>query len=99
MFYYLEGTVAELLPYLAVVDCGGVGYACKTTNNTLSSLKKGQKGIMHAIFRKNDNMICICTKSCTFFFQIVRTYIITVLLCQLCTCTFNHVFCFHGKAD
>jgi Holliday junction DNA helicase RuvA len=44
MFYYLEGTVAELLPYLAVIDCVGVGYACKTTNNTLSSLKKGQRG-------------------------------------------------------
>ena len=37
MFYYLDGTVAELLPYLAVIDCGGVGYACKTTNNTLSA--------------------------------------------------------------
>ena len=47
MFYYLEGTVAELLPYLAVVDCGGVGYACKTTNNTLSCLKKGQKGRLY----------------------------------------------------
>ena len=47
MFYYLEGTVAELLPYLAVVDCGGVGYACKTTNNTLSSLKKGQMGKLY----------------------------------------------------
>ena len=46
MFYYLEGTVAEILPYLAVIDCGGVGYACKTTNNTLS-LKKGQKGKLY----------------------------------------------------
>ena len=44
MFYYLEGTVSEILPFLAVIDCGGVGYACKTTNNTLASLKKGQKG-------------------------------------------------------
>ena len=44
MFYYLEGTVAEILPYLAVMDCGGVGYACKTTNHTLATLKKGQKG-------------------------------------------------------
>jgi len=43
MFYYLDGTVAEILPYLAVIDCGGVGYACKTTNNTLASLKKGQR--------------------------------------------------------
>lgn len=47
MFYYLEGTVAEILPYLAVVDCGGVGYACKTTNNTLAALKKGQKGKLY----------------------------------------------------
>ena len=39
MFYYLEGTVAELLPNLAVIDCGGVGYGCKTTNNTLAGLK------------------------------------------------------------
>lgn len=44
MFYYLDGTVAEILPYLAVIDCGGVGYACKTTNHTLTGLKKGQRG-------------------------------------------------------
>ena len=25
MFYYLDGTVAEILPGLAVIDCGGVG--------------------------------------------------------------------------
>ena len=47
MFYYLEGTVAEILPYLAVIDCGGVGYACKTTNNTLASLKKGQRSKLY----------------------------------------------------
>ena len=37
MFYYLEGKVAHVEPYLAVIDCGGVGYACKTTNTTLAS--------------------------------------------------------------
>ena len=26
--------------YLAVIDCGGVGYACKTTNTTLAQLKR-----------------------------------------------------------
>ena len=36
MFYYLDGTVAELLPYLAVIDCGGVGYACKTMDDAPS---------------------------------------------------------------
>ena len=47
MFYYLDGTVAEIAPYLAVIDCGGVGYACKTTNYTLSRLKKGQRGKLY----------------------------------------------------
>ena len=47
MFYYLDGTVAEILPNLAVMDCGGVGYACKTTNNTLAKLKKGQRAKLY----------------------------------------------------
>lgn len=44
MFYYLNGTVAHVEPYLAVIDCGGVGYACRTTSYTLSSLTKGERG-------------------------------------------------------
>lgn len=44
MFYYVSGTVAHVAPYLAVIDCGGVGYACKTTSYTISALKKGEKG-------------------------------------------------------
>jgi len=44
MFYYLSGTVAHVAPYLAVIDCGGVGYACRTTSYTISALKKGEKG-------------------------------------------------------
>ena len=47
MFYYLDGTVAEILPYLAVIDCGGVGYACRTTNNTLARLKKGERAKLY----------------------------------------------------
>lgn len=43
MFYYLKGTVAHMGPYLAVVDCGGVGYACRTTNHTLSGLRQGEQ--------------------------------------------------------
>lgn len=41
MFYYLSGTVAHIGPYLAVIDCGGVGYACRTTSYTLSALQIG----------------------------------------------------------
>ena len=56
MFYYLEGTVAEILPGLAVIDCGGVGYACMTTNNTLASLKKGQKGKVYTFLNVGENV-------------------------------------------
>ena len=43
MFYYVSGTVAHVEPYLAVIDCGGVGYACRTTTYTISQIKKGDK--------------------------------------------------------
>ena len=56
MFYYLEGTVAEILPYLAVIDCGGVGYACKATNNTLAALKKGQRGKLYTYLNVGENV-------------------------------------------
>ena len=56
MFYYLDGTVAEILPYLAVIDCGGVGYACKTTKNKLSRLKKGQKGKLYTYLNVGDGI-------------------------------------------
>lgn len=56
MFYYLDGTVAEVLPYLAVIDCGGVGYACKTTNTTLSRLKKGQRGRLYTYLNVGEGV-------------------------------------------
>ena len=56
MFYYLDGTVAEILPGLAVIDCGGVGYACMTTNNTLSQLKKGQRSKLYTYLNVGENV-------------------------------------------
>ena len=41
MFYYIEGKLALVEPGLAVVDCGGVGYALNTTANTLSRVHSG----------------------------------------------------------
>ncbi len=55
MFYYLDGVVAEILPGLAVIDCGGVGYACMTTNNTLAALKKGQQGRLYTFLHVAEN--------------------------------------------
>lgn len=43
MIYSVNGTVDLIEPNLAVIDCGGVGYACRTTANTLSQLKIGEK--------------------------------------------------------
>lgn len=43
MIYSVNGTVELIEPNLAVIDCGGVGYACRTTTNTLSQLKIGEK--------------------------------------------------------
>lgn len=42
MFYYIQGTVAHIAPNLAVIDCGGVGYACRTTANTIAAITKGK---------------------------------------------------------
>lgn len=42
MFYYVQGPVTHMAPNLAVIDCGGVGYACRTTTNTLSALNRGK---------------------------------------------------------
>ena len=39
MYYYLNGIVTLLEEGLAVVECGGVGYACRTTTHTLSQLR------------------------------------------------------------
>lgn len=47
MFYYLNGRAAHLAPNLAVIDCGGVGYACRTTSYTLSALRVGEQAKLY----------------------------------------------------
>lgn len=47
MFYYINGVISEMEPNLAVVDCGGVGYAVNTTANTLSRLSIGEKAKLY----------------------------------------------------
>ena len=47
MLYFLTGTVALIEPGLAVLDCGGVGYACITTNYTLGSIQKGKAATLY----------------------------------------------------
>ena len=47
MFYHLNGTVSELEPGLAVIDCGGVGFAVSVTANTVSQLHRGDKAKLY----------------------------------------------------
>ena len=47
MFYHINGPVAELEPTLAVIDCGGVGYALNITANTAGRLKLGEKAKLY----------------------------------------------------
>lgn len=55
MFYYVNGTVAEIETGLAVIDCSGVGYACATTNYTLSQLKKGERAKLYTYLNVRED--------------------------------------------
>ncbi len=56
MFYYLNGTVAETGANLAVIDCGGVGYACATTNYTISQLKRGETAKLYTYLHVREEI-------------------------------------------
>ena len=47
MFYHLAGIVSDIDINLAVIDCGGVGYAVNTTVNTLSRIKLNEKAKLY----------------------------------------------------
>ena len=55
MFYYLEGSVTITGPSLAVIDVGGAGYLCATSQNTLKDLTIGQKTRLytHVVIRED----------------------------------------------
>lgn len=55
MFYHIEGTVTDILNMLAVVDCGGVGYALNTTNNTLAGLKVGAQAKLYTYLNVRED--------------------------------------------
>ena len=47
MFYYFNGEVTLLESNLAVIDCSGVGYACRTSSYTLSRLHVGERARLY----------------------------------------------------
>ena len=56
MYYYVNGTVAEIGPNRAVIDCGGVGYACATTNYTLAQLKRGEQAKLYTYLHVREEI-------------------------------------------
>lgn len=59
MFYYIEGTVAHIESGLAVIDAGGVGYACNTTLQTLSQLEKGKRARLYTYLHIREDIFDI----------------------------------------
>lgn len=55
MFYYVNGLVAHVAPHLAIIDCGGVGYACHTTNVTLGALTVGKPGKLYTYLNVRED--------------------------------------------
>ena len=66
MLYHIEGKITELEPGLAVLDCGGIGFALNVTANTLSALRLGEKAklfVSEAIGESNFDLYGFETKS------------------------------------
>ena len=57
MFHYISGIAAELLPGIAVIDCGGIGFQINTSSYTLSQLKAGEKAKLYTyVYLREDVM-------------------------------------------
>ena len=61
MIYSLNGTIIHNEPNAVVIECGGVGYKCLTTMNTMSKLPAvGEKAMVytHMIVREDSVELC-----------------------------------------
>ncbi len=56
MFYYLSGRIVHMEPNLAVMDCSGMGFAIKTSNNTLSRLQNGQTEQLYTYYYVHEDV-------------------------------------------
>ena len=61
MIYSLNGTIIHTEPNAVVIECGGVGYRCLSTMNTLRTLPRiGEKAMLytHMIVREDAVELC-----------------------------------------
>lgn len=55
MIYSLQGELTHWEAGLAVVECGGVGYACRTTMNTLSKIRELDEVKLYTYLHVTEN--------------------------------------------
>ena len=74
MLYHLDGKVSELEPALAVLDCGGIGFALNVTSNTLAGLHLGERAklyVSESISETNYDLFGFLDKSERRFFEML----------------------------
>jgi Holliday junction DNA helicase RuvA len=57
MIYSVRGVITHTEPNLAVVEAGGVGYACRTTANTLSRMQKGAEALLFTYLHVREDAV------------------------------------------
>ena len=55
MFYSVRGKLIHTTTTCAVVECGGVGYNCQTTMNTLKQIKLGSEVMLYTYLNVREN--------------------------------------------
>lgn len=57
MIYSLTGKVVTLTPDMAVIECGGVGYACKTTLTTVAELGGAETATLYTYLAVREDAV------------------------------------------
>lgn len=57
MIYSLKGKLTHWETGLAVIECGGVGYACRTTMNTLSKIRELDEVKLYTYLHITENSL------------------------------------------
>ncbi len=57
MIYSVRGELVHTEPSLAVIECNGVGYACRTTANTLAKIRGGGEVKLFTYLHITENAV------------------------------------------
>lgn len=57
MIYSVRGTVIHMEAGRAVIECGGVGYKCQTTINTLKKIKLNSEAMLYTYMNVRDDAV------------------------------------------